>query len=231
MIGKIRHGRPYYTCYPANNNADRLDRYPADHPKIVYVREDRLLEALDAVIATHVFGPDRADHLRRGLAQMPARRQRAETQRAQVLRDQIADLTARQDRLIEELETADPADRTFRDRLRRRFDALETERTNRLSQLHDLEQAPTTQREQAVDLLDALPVLPKLDITQAPERIQRKLYDALQLQIHYDRPDNQARFRLVLTDDTIETLADVISAPRQGTPPGAPSLTSLNYPL
>jgi hypothetical protein len=45
MFGKTRHGRAYYNCYPANNNADRLDRYPADHPKAIYVREDALVEA------------------------------------------------------------------------------------------------------------------------------------------------------------------------------------------
>ena len=68
MFGKTRHGRAYYNCYPANNNIDRLDRYPADYRKAIYVREDALVEALGRVIATRVFGPDRHAFLRRGLA-------------------------------------------------------------------------------------------------------------------------------------------------------------------
>ena len=79
--------------------------------------------------------------------------------------------------------------------------------------------------------VDALPILKNVNITEAPERLQRKLYDALQLQVRYDRPD-QARFRPTLTDDTVEALAKVTggSATREpetrvhatATPPGAP---------
>jgi hypothetical protein len=118
---KTRHGHAYYNCYPADNNADRLDRYPADHPKAIYVREDALIEALGHVIATRVFSADRHAYLQRGLASAPTKRHEADTRRPEALRGQIADLTARQDRIIEELETADGA---FRDRLRRRFDTL-----------------------------------------------------------------------------------------------------------
>ncbi|HZN74507.1 MAG TPA: recombinase family protein [Micromonosporaceae bacterium] len=227
MFGKTRHGRAYYNCYPANNNADRLDRYPADHPKAVYVREDALLEALGHVIATRVFGPDRHAFLLQGLAGLPSRRQRADTRRADGLRDQIADLTARQDRLIEELETAEGA---FRERLRHRFTALEADRADKLAQLHDLEKATANAPDQAVDLLEAVPILEQINITKAPERVQRKLYDALQLTIHYHRPD-EAHFRLVLTDDTVDALAastgGVTDRPPSrahghGTPPGAP---------
>src|SRR5262249_51172885 len=80
-----------------------------------------------------------------------------------------------------------------------------------------------------VALLDALPILPGINITEAPERIQRKLYDALQLQIHYDRPDH-ARFRLTLTDDTVNALTQATTgavhepdtrAHATATPPGA----------
>ncbi len=225
MFGKTRHGRAYYNCYPANNNADRLDRYPADHPKAIYVREDALVEALGHVIATRVFGPDRHALLARGLAGLPNKRHDAEARRAASLRDQIADLTARQDRLIEELETADGA---FRDRLRRRFDALEADRAEKVTQLHDLEAEPiAAEQEQQVDLLDALPILEHVDITEAPERIQRMLYDALQLTVHYDRPD-QARFRLVLTDHTVEALA--VSAGRATDVPTIGALTQRTLP-
>jgi hypothetical protein len=121
-VRQTRHGHAYYNSYPANNNADRLDRYPADHPKAIYVRQDALIEALGHVIATRVFSADRHAYLQRGLASAPTKRQESDARRAASLRDQITDLTARQDRLIEELETADGG---FRDRLRRRFDTLE----------------------------------------------------------------------------------------------------------
>jgi hypothetical protein len=158
MFGKTRHGHAYYSCYPAGNNADRLGRYPADHPKAVYVREDSLTEALDHVIATRVFGPDRMAFLRHALAQRPSRQRHIEAARVEALREQIDDLASRQDRLIAELETTDPADRAFRDRLRRRFDTLETERTDKTAQLAELEKILASQPKPDVDLLDALPI-------------------------------------------------------------------------
>jgi len=234
MFGKTRHGRAYYSCYPAGNNADQLDRYPAEHPKAVYVREDALTEALDHVIATRVFGPDRHAILRHALAQRPSRQRHAETARVEALREQIDDLTARQDRLITELETTDPTDPAFRHRLRRRFDTLEAERATKTAQLTELEKTLTSQPEPDVDLLDALPILIGVNITEAPERLQRKLYDALQLQVRYDRPD-QARFRLTLTDDTVEALTLATTgtavvgpetrAHATATPPGAHNRT------
>jgi DNA invertase Pin-like site-specific DNA recombinase len=230
MFGKTRHGRAYYSCYPAGNNADRLDRYPAGHPKAVYVREDSVTEALDHVIATRIFGPDRHALIREGLARRPGRQRRTEAARAEALQAQIDDLTARQDRLVAELETTDPADRAFRDRLRRRFDTLEAERADKDAQLTELEKTLTSQPEPDLELLDALPILVGINITEAPERIQRKLYDALQLQIHYDRPDH-ARFRLTLNDDVVVALAQATTgtaipeldsrAHATATPPGA----------
>jgi DNA invertase Pin-like site-specific DNA recombinase len=235
MFGKTRHGHAYYSCYPAGNNADRLDRYPAEHPKAIYVREDSLTEALDHVIATRVFGPDRMSFLRQALAQRPSRQRHADATRAEALRDQIDDLAGRQDRLITELETTDPADRAFRDRLRRRFDTLEAERDDKNRQLAELEKTLTSQPEPDLVLLDALPILAGVNITDAPERLQRKLYDALQLKIDYDRPD-QARFRLTLTDDTVDALTRATTgtatpepetrAHATATPPGAHSLVS-----
>jgi hypothetical protein len=216
MFGTTRQGRVYYRCCPANNDGDRLDRYP-DHPATLYVRERRLLVALGATIATHVFGPDREAYLRRSLTRAPRKERRDETVRAQ-----LADIVARQDRLIEELETTDGADRTFRDRLRRRFDALEAERQRKAAQLSRRDR-PDDQ--QALDLLDALPILAEVRITDAPEKIQRKLCDALQLTIRYDRPDH-ARFRLVLADDMVAAVAGAVVGQERGdglaTPPGAP---------
>jgi hypothetical protein len=210
MFGKTRHGRAYYCCYPAANSADRLDTFPTDHPKAIYVREDGLTEALDHVIATGVFGPERHALIQQGLVARPARQRLADTGRVEALRRQIADLTTRQDRLITELEATDPGDRTFRDRLRQRFDALETERADKATQLATLEDSQDAEPDQDLGLLDALSLLPGIAITKAPDSIQRKLYDALQLQIHYERPD-QARFRITLTDDTAEMLNQAVT--------------------
>jgi len=89
-------------------------------------------------------------------------------------------------------------------------------------------EAVSSEPAQAIDLLDAVPILQHINVTEAPERIQRKLYDALQLTIRYHRPD-QAQFRLVLTEDTVEALATstgsvtAAAAPRahaDRTPPG-----------
>jgi DNA invertase Pin-like site-specific DNA recombinase len=143
--------------------------------------------------------------------------------RRRALQAQIDDLTARQDRLITELETTDPTDRAFRDRLHRRFDTLEAGRADATAELHDLNAAASrSQPDQDPSLLDALPILQGIRITDAPEPLQRKLYDALQLQIHYDRPD-QARVRLVLTDDTARAVTGLATAGahQDRTPPGA----------
>jgi site-specific DNA recombinase len=233
MFGKTRHGRAYYTCYPAANNADRLDSYPPEHPKAIYVREDAIIEALDHVVATRVFGPDRAALIRQALASEPSRHRADDDARTKVLGDQITDLARRQDRLIAELETTDPADRTFRDRLRHRFDALESERADKAAQIQTLERKRETMPAQDTDLLDALPLIQDLNITDAPEAIQRRLYGALQLDIRIDRTDDgdHARIRLALNDDTVTMLQAVTgeepdtSAHRTGSPPGAPLMS------
>jgi hypothetical protein len=85
--------------------------------------------------------------------------------------------------------------------------------------------------------------LKTVNITEAPERLQRKLYEALQLQIHYDRPDH-ARFRLTVTDDTVD-IVDALTRATTGTgvrqpetrahataaPPGAPPAIRNNKAL
>ncbi|MGE5827951.1 MAG: hypothetical protein ACM30G_06240, partial [Micromonosporaceae bacterium] len=81
-----------------------------------------MVEALDQIIATYVFGADRHAYLGRALAGRPTQQhQDAAARRADILRAQLDDIATRQDRLIEELETTDPTDRTFQDRLLRWF--------------------------------------------------------------------------------------------------------------
>jgi hypothetical protein len=224
MFGKTRHGRAYYSCYPANNNADQLARY-GDHPKSIYVREDALLDGVGTVLAGRVFGPDRLAHYQAGIKAAPSAKAASDAQRAAALQHSIEDLTARQDRLLAQLETADPDDRAFTNRIRSRFAALEAERTSASDKLDELEKTLTAQPTHDVELLDAVPLLKGLDITTAPEPIQRKRYDALRLEVHYQRPDH-AHIKITLTEPGVHALAALqpadaetrAYAPR--TPPG-----------
>ncbi|HKS99346.1 MAG TPA: hypothetical protein VJT31_07435 [Rugosimonospora sp.] len=144
-----------------------------------------------------------------------------------MLLEQIADPGRRQDRLIAELETTDPADRTFRDRLRHRFDALEAERADKAAQIQALEKERESTSAQDVELLDALPIIRDLNITDAPEAIQRRLYDAFQFDIRVDRTGDgdHAGIRLALNDETVGMLRAVAGekidtrAHRTGSPP------------
>lgn len=70
-------------------------------------------------------------------------------------------------------------------------------------------------------------MLKGLNITDAPERIQRKLYDALRLEVHYERPEH-ARIKITLTDHGANALAALHAdgtahphAHEARTPPGA----------
>ena len=46
----------YYSCRPASHRSRTI---PEDHPRYVYLNEDRLSQALFAFLAGAVFGPDR----------------------------------------------------------------------------------------------------------------------------------------------------------------------------
>ncbi|MGI8310049.1 recombinase zinc beta ribbon domain-containing protein [Saccharopolyspora hattusasensis] len=45
MFGGERHNRPYYLCWPRDNNRGRPDKYEG-HPRTVYLREDAVLDAV-----------------------------------------------------------------------------------------------------------------------------------------------------------------------------------------
>jgi hypothetical protein len=63
MFGKTRKGYAYYTCQPQLDRVGDPSAY-ADHPRSVYVREDKLLECVQTFFNQRVFGPDRTELLR-----------------------------------------------------------------------------------------------------------------------------------------------------------------------
>lgn len=131
------------------------------------------------------------------------------TARRTALQRALAEITQRQDRLIATLEThEDPTGAIF-DRVRERLEALQAERTTKLAALDNLDHAeqPATDP----DLLDALPQA-SIDWAQVPAEVQRDLFDALQLQIRYDRTTNTAHGQVTLIRDTSDRIPAAITA-------------------
>ena len=60
-------------------------------------------------------------------------------------------------------------------------------------------------------LLDTLPTA-TIDWNEVPGEVQRDLFDALQLQIRYDRATNTAHGQVTLVGDTGDRVPDAISA-------------------
>jgi len=88
--------------------------------------------------------------------------------------------------------------------LKTRFADLETDRRNKTNELAALEANPPRNDHQ-IKLIDRLPHL-QTRLSEAPERLQRELYDAFQLEIHYNPGGNTALIRVSMADDNIDGL-------------------------
>jgi site-specific DNA recombinase len=209
MFGKTLRGRTYYACQPGLNLGQAAaDRHP-DHPGSIWVREDGLLDGLHQLLDERVFGPDRRELLAAELGHETTQRRDDHAARRAALERAIAQIGERQDRLIATLETRDDATGALFDRVRDRMDTLERERTAKVAALRELDQAA----EPASDpgLLDALPTT-TIDWTDVPAEFQRDLFDALHVQIRYDRTTNTAHGQVTLVGDTGNRVPDAISA-------------------
>ncbi|WP_240759457.1 recombinase family protein [Phytoactinopolyspora endophytica] len=210
MFGKTRKNHAYYTCQPQLDRVGNPHEY-ADHPRSVYVREDRLLDCVQVFFAERVFGPDRADHLAAQLSGHQTDTDDERDRRIAALQKAIADLMKRQNNLLEERESGtadpdDPAARAWADRLRTRFADLEAQRAAKQAELEQLQHDAERDRPPDPSLLDALPAL-TLNLAEAPETLQRDLYDAFALKIHYDHARKHATIHATIRADTVPEAA------------------------
>ncbi|WP_238412395.1 recombinase family protein [Saccharothrix deserti] len=214
MIGMVRSaGIIYYRCHPAGNNRGRPDKHEG-HPPTVYVREDLILDRLDAFFTERVFGPRRRELL---LADInngdDTRSQELATQR-QRLQRKIADATRKQDNLLHQAEDADPRD-PFAQGLRQRYNDLENERQALLATLHELDNSqpetihPTTGQ---ADLLDALPHL-VTNLRRAPTDLLNRLFDLtkLTIQIHYGTDQATITASLPADNGSIAAIGEAVA--------------------
>lgn len=128
--------------------------------------------------------------------------------RLTALDEQIQDVTRRQQRILTQVEHIeiddDNADQFVRG-LRQRHAELEDQRRTLRDEASRLEANPPD-LDHRVELLDRLPLL-RARLHQVPEELQRRLFDAFGLEIHYHPDHGTALIRVTLSDDTIHTIA------------------------
>lgn len=208
MDANHRHNSVYYRCYPSGNNRARPDRH-LGHPKMVYINEKVLLEALDSFYNDRVFGPHRRELLAAeldGLDDTAAQQRQHERERHQRV---LADITRRQHNLMRQAQDAEPGD-PFAAGLRDSYNQLEADRIATLATIDQLDAQGTNEpaKPTAADaaLLDALPRL-RLNLARAPQHLQRKLYEATQLKIELDHETAEVTMTIRLPADQTHNAA------------------------
>ena len=217
MFGKTRRrGGTYLACQPDPRHHAHKPWYP-DHPKSVWVREDALTAAVHDFFATHILGPDRLQLLDAQPGDHQAAAAADTTRRRTQLTKHIENLRRRQTRLLDQLED-DPSDdldpdtrRAFRKTIRDRFADLTTQIRHAETERDSLQPTHAGRHPGNRDLLDQLPQL-QLHLAQAPEALQRALYDAFNLKIIYNQERHQATLNATITADTIDSLTTTIHA-------------------
>jgi site-specific DNA recombinase len=222
MSGKVRHKVAYYNCQPKKHYR------PEGHPNGLWVREDGLVGQLNGFLSQHVFGAYRRMLLDAGLRRLDVTVQQEREQRVAALRRKIADVETRSKNLIRSLESMPEPDQDFFRELNERRAELRDEKARLEADLGEVEQ----QIEEAPnpDLLDALPIGP-IEVDQLPEDLARRLFEALRLEIHYDRFTNRATCRITLFGSTMPAIQraahDAVVIPLQRTKEGRRSATAL----
>lgn len=117
-----RRNVTYYSCRPASHRSRNI---PEDHPRYVYLNEDRLSEALLGFLADAVFGPHRHAYWQRCLDEEggPDRAAPA-SERLKELAAEVAELERRLTRQLINLE-ADDLTPSLRRRINERVSELE----------------------------------------------------------------------------------------------------------
>ncbi|ADP78992.1 Resolvase domain protein [Pseudofrankia inefficax] len=225
MAGNVREpGAPvWYICWPKANNRGRDDKLD-QHPKTVRIREDVLEKAIGEFYAERVFGRSRITLLTAELASYDDRAANERAAERGRLQKKIDDLTRRQANLLRQAQDGDPDD-PFTQGLRATYNDLDAERKVTLAKIQELDEADDAEPERPgpdnLQLLDALPEL-ALKLHQAPEALQRRLYEITQLtvQLDHERQEVKMMIKIPAVDlDQVATLAEGAAKPPARTAP------------
>ncbi len=215
LYGKTKHQHAYYVCAP------KKAWVPEGHPPSTYwVREESMLDGLTAFLANQVFGRYRRQLLSASLKELDENAKKDRKTKITALRRAITEAETKRKNLVRNLELTDVDQDFVRDVNERRAE-LQGEIEGLRAQLAKAEDE--VQQASNPGLVDFLPVT-QVELTELPDELSRKLFEALRLEIHYDYVSRSATCRVTLLGDTIEAVskttqeAVVIPFPKQKGP-------------
>jgi DNA invertase Pin-like site-specific DNA recombinase len=226
MFGNVREpGAPvWYICWPKANNRGRDDKL-AEHPKTVRIREDVLEAAIADFYTERVFGRSRVALLTADMATYDDRAAQERAAERSRLQKKIDDLVRRQGNVLRQAQEGDPDD-PFTQGLRGPYNELDADRKVTLAKITELDEADDAEPDRpgpdSLTLLDALPEL-HLKLHQAPEALQRRLYEITQLAVQLDHERQEVKIMITIPVGNLDQVADLAevaadtSAPRTST--------------
>jgi site-specific DNA recombinase len=167
MQGSFNNGRPHYRCKLA---AEYALANKVDHPKTVYVREDRIETAIDAWLA-ELFDPAHIDDTCRLLAQIDGSPEDAA--RIAAAHRLIADTDDRLAKLTAAIEAGSPADLVAP-----RMQQLRTDKLRAEAELRAARPSTTWSPHEVRELVDGLGDIATV-LADADKKQKAQLYDEL----------------------------------------------------
>jgi site-specific DNA recombinase len=231
VYGNHQDGLTYYACQPRANNQGRPEVY-AGHPKSVRIREDAVLEAVGAFYGDRVFGPYRRELLSAEIASVDDRAARARGAERERHQRTLADLARRQENVLRQAQDSEPGD-PFAEGLRQTYNDLEAQRHATLAVVAELDATdaaePARPRADTAELLDALPFL-RLSLTDAPEELQRRLYETTQLTLNLHQDSNDVTLSIRLPAEQLSeithTAERIFTGPQHAEQPATTKIAS-----
>ena len=217
MHGNVRRGSngAYYTC---ELNRRQSPLVPKDHPRAVYLREDKAGEKVVEFLTTHVFGPDRVEALRASLAEIGPEADNAHAEVERLRSDLNGIRTRIRGRVTNHLETQEPSSE-IADDIRLRLQELEALRAKKRQALETAEKeiAQVPDPESAEPWLAALPLL-DVHWELVSDKEFRDLLAALNFEASYDPTKRELTIRVTLVPEL--THPDGPRTPLLFVPPG-----------
>jgi site-specific DNA recombinase len=202
MSGNTMKSHRYYACAP--KKAWRSQ----EHPTIFRVREDSLLDALEEFLSARIFGAYRHNLLDANLQTLNDTSRRDHATHVKALQSSIADTKIKSKNLLRSIEVADNSDlQKFQEFVRE----VNERRAELKAECADYEQRLAEAEDEArqapnPDLLHHLPIGP-VDLTDLPDKLTRRLFEALRLEIRYNHNTHTATYRVTLIGDALDTIS------------------------